>query len=63
MARFLELAGWFWNKALEVTGILNLSYRISRILVKPPLHYLILFACNGPSIGLPDSFYVQWTLH
>jgi hypothetical protein len=29
----------------------------------PPLHYLILFVCNGPSIGLPDSFYMQWTLH
>jgi hypothetical protein len=29
----------------------------------PPLDYLILFVCNGPSIGLPDSFYVQWCLH
>jgi hypothetical protein len=31
------------------------------------LFYLILFhctwACSGPSIGLPDSFYVQWSLH
>jgi hypothetical protein len=27
------------------------------------LHYLILFACSGVSIGLPDSFYVQWSLY
>jgi|HubBroStandDraft_1064217.scaffolds.fasta_scaffold14467_1 hypothetical protein len=27
------------------------------------LHCLILFACNVVSIGLPDSFYVQWSLH